>query len=275
MSENSVFLNKRMVGALHKLFVDIDSLCSYAGDIHLAEYALLSMAVEKEQGLSFKRITSLLDSAARYSDSTEVLEAKELVSRIRDTEDRRGFALSVTQKGKIRAALLDNALALSLAAANDRMSEETLEYLVTKMHAFANAIEPSFVSNRLFPSSALDLIHSYVHIATKGSSVFGLTAMQIAMLCDLESLHECATFAATDNQPTYFEAVARYELEDLEEKDFLHTLGTIHLHERGLQRCKEFSRKVDPWITLLLEQYPDSARAPLEELGECILFLFA
>lgn len=274
MNAPRIFSDRQMVGVMHRLHLSLDATCSRIGDISLGEQALLTNVGEFDSGFPLKWAQEELMGLDVPRHFVDLLERKELVSRIRSKIDKRGFALTATQKGRARLTLVDEAIAAALIYENKRWKEEEFAYLTTQMHALPNIFSEQRRITTIFSGEFLAMVHRYHQIIIQVASHYGLTSLQLAILCAFEE--------GKTRAPDHFkhlagvsESVIEFQMNDLKNKNLVRINRVSELTEKGTQRRNDLLAMITSQMDALFVAYPESDTALFEDLGEYCMYLFS
>lgn len=274
MIQSPLFSKLQMVPLMQKLYVAMDAVCQSTGDISLGEYALLASVAEVDSGFPLKEIRVDFERFDNPNYYVELLENKELITRIRNRADLRGYALKVSPKGRARISLLDESIASALISAHETWTEDEFELFISKAHALAHITYPTRRTSTIFPAVFISLVHKYHQLILRIAAYYGMTSLQIALLSTAKEESLSIALSSDLHTPLAADSIVEIQLHDLMSKDIILQDEIIELTEKGQKRLDEFAKHLSHHANNLFAHFPLESESALEELGEYCIYLF-
>ncbi len=274
MGRPSVLAEGSMVIAAHAMHAAANAACMCAGDMGLAEYALLASALERRAGLPLKPLRPFSGEGGDLPHGVRLLQENELVERVRDQADRRGFALRATLKGRRRAEQVDEAIAAALIDASCRLTEDALGHLVVRLREFSEARCPDQSMSALFPGDVLHALCAYRRAVERESAFSGMSSLQTAALLMLDESGEALPCDRLARRLGAIDGVMALQLRRLEERRMIQGDGLFELTEEGRGRVDDFSQRLGLRLEDAIVGVSPEEKDMLEGLCERCIYLF-
>ncbi len=268
----TIFSDRKLVVAIQKFYFAIEEACLMIGDISLKEYVILVAMGELASGFPLNGAKTKCDTDNDSNYCALFLEEKELAVRVRNSNDRRGFALSITAKGRARLNLIDNTISKTLISRNPNWSEAEFEYLVSKAHALPS-IYPNTRITTILSSEFLVFLQKYHQALTNVAAYYGMTSSQIAILCAYENSENLLSLEYVQRLHGNSNLVIEFLLEDLEKKTLIDVSHCVEITQKGQQRIKELTREVAFYVSDYLDKYSEHEVSLYEELCEHLVYM--
>ena len=265
-----------MFVAMNRLFMLVDSTCGVASDLTASEYSMLANVSEHDSGLPIREIQPPYEYAKNPFFDMELLEQKELVERIRDVSDRRGYALALSEKGKERLSLAEEMVGISMIEVFPLLDEDSFEHLVELLHTLSSRCDSGRSVKSLFPGIPLRMLIDYRMLSERECSHYGMSIAQVVVLCTLERFQGICSVGQLANVLAMPEEAVERFLDSLEKRDLVHVDRLCCINERGKRRVEAIVGQVGAVTKHAIEEHGFAeANDLLLGLAEYCMYLFA
>ena len=271
----TIMTSKRTVVSMQKLYMKLLEVSLSVGDMSFTEYSFLANAFDAGGILSLKRLRRAVGMDIDISPFVSMLEHKDLFLRTRDSVDRRGFAVKVTSKGVSRLQMVDQAVSTELVATNPNMTERTFLRLANSMHLLSAAVGYGADSEHIFTGAPLIFMNAYHHLVMVESSYFGMTSLQMALLCmfDKQGVFHSEQL---QNMPTLSPEVIEYQISTLVENGCVQeSERTLEITQKGVKRLSGFAKRIDTLVKKAEDECGSELMRAANDLCECCVYLYA
>ena len=276
MLDDSILTHESTVTFIQRIYQMMDRTSRSIGDVAFAEQALLVNAAESDGGFSLRLFQTKPAQSANSSISIDALLEKELAVRVRNRNDRRGYAIKATDKGRNRIALVDRAIALTLIDTERRLTEDLYEELVMRARTFSDAVNPRHRVTTFLPGALAGYLSAYQFAVERESAYAGLTSLQVSILCCLSGQTERCSAGHIAACTGLSVEMAELNLEHLLDRQAVrNTNGLWELRDDGRQRLSTFMERVKVRVEDIVGSFDDEQFSHAEQLAELSSYLFA
>lgn len=273
--------SKHVFVVFQRLYSVLNSSANSMGDLGLFAYACLVDIAEFTEGISRTQIEGDFSNCKEPMTCVSELEDKELVERVRNSRDRRAFAIRVTAKGHARIALLDEALSIALIDASGKLTEETFNHLEDLLAILSRDGREQRKVNTLLSGRLLAAICNYHAITVRESSLLGMPSVQMAVLIMLQEPDVVLTAERMAHRLSLSPSAMMLQLENLCDRGAVkaeNLNGPYTLLEDGYRKIEWFSKHFDSLTRRFFSKTEDvdTTRSDAwEELLEFVVYLFS